>query len=169
MTPTAYVETSAVSYLTARTSRDVVTAAYRAVTRDWWRLAPDKFELVASALVISEAGAGDPEAARARLEAREAVTLLDATMEVERLAQMLLDTGAIPRRAAGDAAHVAVAAANGADYLVTWNFRHIANAATRSRIERACRQAGFEPPVNSPPSELVEAGHANDTDGSDYR
>ncbi len=164
MTPTAYVETSVISYLTARPSRDVVTAAYQAVTRDWWRMAPDKFELVPSALVISEARAGDPEAARARLEALGAVTLLDATIEAERLAQTLLDTGALPRHAAGDAAHIAVAAANGADYLVTWNFRHIANAAMRSRIERACRQAGFEPPVICTPNELMEAGHGDDAD-----
>ncbi len=164
MIPTAYVETSVVSYLTARPSRDVVTAAYQAVTRDWWRLAPDKFQLVASALVISEAGAGDPDAARARLEALESVTLLEATLEAERLAGTLLDSGAIPRRAAGDAAHIAVAAANGADYLVTWNFRHIANAAMRSQIERACRQAGFEPPVICTPNELMEAGHGDDAD-----
>ena len=67
-------------------------------------------------------------------------------------------------RAAGDAAHIAVAAANGADYLVTWNFRHIANATMRSRIERACRQAGFEPPVICTPNELMEADHGDDTD-----
>ncbi|MDE0717630.1 MAG: hypothetical protein OXH64_06800, partial [Rhodospirillaceae bacterium] len=51
------------------------------------------------------------------------------------------------RRAAGDAAHIAVAAANGADYLVTWNFRQIVNATMRSRIERACRQKDSEPTV----------------------
>ena len=162
MSPTAYVETSVVSYLTARPSRDVVIAAYQSVTRDWWRLAADKFQLVASALVISKASAGDPDAARARLEALETVTLLDATTEAERLAQTLHDTGALPRRAAGDAVHIAVAAANGADYLVTWNFRHIANATMRWQIERACRQAGYEPPVICTPSELMEAGHGND-------
>lgn len=63
---------------------------------------------------------------------------------------------------AGDAAHIAVAAANGADYLVTWNFRHIANATIRSQIEKACRQAGYEPPVICTPSELMEDSHGND-------
>ena len=64
---------------------------------------------------------------------------------------------AVPRQAADDAAHIAIAVTNGIDFLVTWNFRHIANAAMRMRIERACRQAGFEPPVICTPNELMEA------------
>ena len=63
MNPSVYVETSVVSYLTARPSRDVVVAAYQEVTREWWRSAPGEFVLYVSALVISEARTGDPEAA----------------------------------------------------------------------------------------------------------
>ena len=54
MNPSVYLETSVVSYLTARPSRDVVVAAYQEVTREWWRSAPGRFVLYASALVISE-------------------------------------------------------------------------------------------------------------------
>ena len=71
----------------------------------------------------------------------------------------LLDLGAVPREAAADAAHIAVAVTNGVEYLVTWNFRHIANAALRVRIERVCREAGYEPPVICTPNELMETGH----------
>ena len=42
----------------------------------------------------------------------------------------------MPPTATEDAAPIAMAATNGVAYLVTWNFRHIANAAMRSRIER---------------------------------
>ena len=161
--PTAYVETSVVSYLTARPSRDIVVAAYQEVTREWWREAPTRFDLVASALVVSEANAGDPNAARSRLQALEAVTLLDATVAAEALAGTLLDLGAVPRRAADDAAHIAIAVTNGANYLVTWNFRHIANAVMRTRIELVCRRAGYEPPVICTPNELMEGDHAYNT------
>ena len=41
---------------------------------------------------------------------------------------------------------------NGVEFPVTWNFRHLSNAAMRVRIESACRQAGYEPPVICPPS-----------------
>lgn len=164
MKPTAYIETSVVSYLTARPSRDMVIAAYQEITREWWRDAPDRFDLVASELVVTEAGAGDPEAAQIRLKMLEAVSLLDATPEAEYLAQTLVDLDAVPRQAAEDAAHIAIAVTNGLDFLVTWNFRHIANAAMRSRIERTCRQAGYEPPVICTPNELMEANHAESTD-----
>ena len=163
MKPTAYIETSVVSYLTARPSRDVVIAAYQQITREWWRIAPDRFDLVVSALVLSEAGAGDANAAKARMDALEGVTLLEATPDAERLAQHLIDLAAVPRQAADDAAHIAIAVTNGIDFLVTWNFRHIANAAMRMRIERACRQAGFEPPVICTPNELLEGDDETET------
>ena len=144
MNPTAYIETSVVSYLTAWPSRDVVIAAYQQVTREWWRTAGYRFDLVASELVVAEAGAGDVDAAE--------------------LTQRLLDVGAVPHNAAEDAAHIAIAVTNGIDYLVTWNFRHIANAAMRSRIERVCRLAGYEPVVICTPNELMEPDHADPTD-----
>ena len=163
MLPTVYIETSVISYLTALPSRDVVVGAYQQVTREWWRTARNRFELVASELVIQEAAAGDSTAARARLSELESVTLLEATDDAARLTRRFLDLGAIPRKAAEDAAHIAIAVTNGADYLVTWNFRHIANAVLRSRIEHVCRQAGYEPPVICTPNELMEPDHADPT------
>ena len=158
MKPTAYIETSIISYLTARPSRDVVVTAYQQVTHDWWSNARDRFDLVASELVIAEASAGDTNAARARLAALNAVALLDATEDAANLTQKLLEQGAVPHTAAEDAAHIAIAVTNGVHYLVTWNFRHIANAAMRSHIERVCRQAGYEPPIICTPNELMELG-----------
>ena len=98
---------------------------------------------MASELVLAESGAGDPTAARNRLKVLEGVPLLNASPDAESLARQLLELGAVPREAAADAAHIAIAVTNGVEYLVTWNFRHIANAAMRVRIERACRQAGY--------------------------
>lgn len=156
MTPTAYIETSVVSYLTSRPSRDIVVVALQQVTREWWQTARDRFQLAASELVIREAGQGDPVAARARLVALEGVTLLDATEDAEQFARELIDSGALPPTAAADAAHIAIAVTNRVHYLVTWNFRHIANATMRSRIEGVCRSAGYEPPVICTPNELME-------------
>ena len=157
MNPTVYVETSVVSYLTARPSRDVVLAAYQEVTREWWRTARGRFVLYASALVISESATGDADAARARLNVLRAIPVLEATEEAVELTRTLLDGRAVPPNAGDDAAHIAIAAANGVNYLVTWNFRHIANAATRSRIEDVCRRSGYRPPVICTPNELMEA------------
>jgi len=157
--PRVYIETSVVSYLTARPSRDLVTAAYQEITREWWRSARGAYEMVASGLVVVEASAGDPDAAASRLAALEGIPLLDATPEAEQLAKSLVNDGAIPRRAAEDATHIAIAATNGADYLLTWNFRHIANAAMRAQIEDACRRAGYDPVIICTPNELTDTVH----------
>jgi hypothetical protein len=162
MKPKAYIETTVVSYLTAWPSRDVVIAGYQQTTREWWQDAADRFELVASELVINEAIAGDAIAAQDRLTALASITLLDATEEAAKLAQQLIDAGAIPKKAAEDAGHIAIAVTNGIDYLVTWNCRHIANATTRSQIERVCRDARYEPTIICTPAELMEPNDEND-------
>ena len=156
MKPTVYVETSVVSYLTARPSRDVVVLANQQLTKEWWLHAVDRFNLVASELVIDEAAAGDPGAARERLATLKAMAVVQASDEAKRLARLLLSRGAVPPNASDDATHIALAATSGAEYLVTWNLRHIANAAMRSRIEQACRHAGYAPPIICTPSELME-------------
>ena len=84
------------------------------------------------------------------------MTLLVATADAAALARVLVENAAVPRRASDDAAHIAIAAASGVDFLVTWNFRHIANAALRARINRGCLEAGYEPPIICTPNELME-------------
>lgn len=156
-----YVETSVISYLTGRPSRDVVTAAYQEITREWWKSAPSRFSLVTSELVVAEAASGDSDAALARLAVLDTIPLLDVTEEAIELNRKLINLRAVPHKAADDAMHIATAAANGVDYLVTWNFRHIANATMRSRIEEVCRSSGYEPPVICTPNELIQTDHTS--------
>ncbi len=123
------------SYLTARPARDVIVAAYQEIARGGGATLLTGFS---RRPVVAEAGAGDPEAARRRLEALESVAFLDATPEAENLAHSLIEAGAAPRQAADDAAHIAIAAANGIDFPVTWNFQHIANTAMCTSIQQVC-------------------------------
>ena len=58
-------------------------------------------------------------------------------------------------RAVLDAAHVAVAAIHGLDYLVTWNCRHLANAQIMRRISQACERMGQRMPIICTPEELM--------------
>ena len=156
MKPGVYVETTVISYLTAKPGRDIVVAGRQQSTIEWWETAADHFNLVASALVVGEAGAGDPESAKARLDTLESLTLPDATEETATLTRQLIDAGAVPAKAAVDAAHIALAVTNGVEYRVTWNYRHLANATMRSRIEAGCLNAGFDPPIICSPDELME-------------
>lgn len=153
MKPWVYVETTIPSYLTAWPSRDVVRAGEQQVTRDWWARR-DRYELRVSSLVLLECGAGDPDAAAARLAALAGIPVLLQTSEAESLAADLLRGVPLPPQAAADALHIAVAAVHGMAYLVTWNCAHIANATLRPRIEAVCRRSGYEPPVICTPQEL---------------
>ena len=153
--PRVYVETSVVSYLTGRLSRDLVTVSRQELTREWWDQRRTEFQLFISELVVTEAAAGDPEAARRRLDALKRLPEVALTTETRELARTLLAPGPIPQQAAIDAFHIAAAVSGGADYLLTWNFRHLANAALRKGIEAVCLSSGYEPPIICTPEELM--------------
>lgn len=156
MKPTLYVETSIVSYLTPRRSRDIVTAARQEITREWWNARRRNFQLFTSEFVLEEAEEGDPEAARRRLDALSETEELDLHDEARPLARKLVKEGPLPAKAALDALHIAVSATSRMDYLLTWNLTHIANAAIRDQIEEICRSNGHEPPIMCTPEELME-------------
>ena len=92
-----YIETTVISYLAARPSRDLIVAGHQQITHEWWQTPRHSFTLVSSQLVVREAGAGDPEAAEARLAFVAGLTLLEVTDEALTLAQRLLATKPSPR------------------------------------------------------------------------
>jgi hypothetical protein len=150
-----YIETTIPSYLMAWPSRDLVKAGQQQITREWWQTR-NRFDLVVSQLVVQEAGDGDPIAAAERLGAIEGIPILGVSTEATVLARQLLEAGSLPRVAAADALHISLAVVGGVDYLLTWNCRHIANAAMRHQIETVCRRSGYEPAIICTPTELME-------------
>ena len=149
-----YIETTFVSYLTARPSHDVVIAGHQRVTHDWWDQARTVFELCTSQLVLQEAGSGDPEAAQERLQILKSMVLLDTTEAAVILAEELVRARALPVNAADDALHIAIAANQKIPYLLTWNCRHMANATMRPVIESVCAGKGYTAPIICTPEEL---------------
>jgi predicted nucleic acid-binding protein len=150
-----YLETSLVSYATSRPSRDLVVAGHQQVTREWFATRSKAYDLFVSQVVVGEAVGGDEEAARERTALLDGIPQLEVNDAAGKLAARLVAGGAVPRKAGEDALHIAVAAVHGVDYLLTWNYKHIANAAMRQAIERICREAGYEPPVICTPEELM--------------
>lgn len=152
---TVYIETTVVSYLTARPTGDLVAAAWQKVTLDWWERERDRFDLRASSLTLEEAGKGDPDAAVRRLSALADVALLPITEAVAALAAGLVGGGALPTKAENDAVHVAVAAVHGVDYLLTWNCRHLDNAESKPVMRKVCAEYGYAIPEICTPQELM--------------
>ena len=151
-----YIETSIISYLTARPSNDIRSSAHQNSTIEWWENYSSAFDLFVSEYVIAEAAGGNFDAAAKRLKVIKSLPILEVTNKVRELSQSLLHEGALPEKAEIDSLHIAVAAAHGMDYLLTWNCKHIANAIMRPKIENACVLSGCEPPIICTPDELMQ-------------
>ena len=156
--PTVYIETTIVSYLMARPSRDLVVAAQQEVTRMWWERALPRFRPYVSPVVLEEAAAGDPEAARRRLSAISAFPVLSVEPGVESLATRYFKAIPLPGRARADALHLALATWHGIDFLVSWNCVHIANGRVRRILADVNRELGIRMPEICNPYEVLEDG-----------
>lgn len=155
MAQTVYVETSIVSYLTARPSSHLVSAARQQTTSEWWLDHRESYQLYCSELVHSEAAQGDPIAAKKRLAALDGIPLLDLTDEALRLAHELIKSRCIPANAQDDALHIALSTAHSMDYLLTWNCRHIANAHAMIKVSRFFMTRGLQPSLICTPDEML--------------
>jgi hypothetical protein len=154
MKPTAYVETTVVSYLVAKRSRDVVTAGHQAATAEWWERRRGDYTLFVSTEVLRESAQGDPGYAAKRITALSGIPVLSPAKGVEELAQALIQRKVMPAKAASDALHLAYASHYRLQFLVTWNFRHIANGATMSMARDIIALAGYPMPVICTPEQL---------------
>ncbi|MHA1919587.1 MAG: type II toxin-antitoxin system VapC family toxin [Promethearchaeota archaeon] len=152
---TVYIETSVISYLTARPSSNLLAAAWQKATNDWWDTQRNRFSLFASEIVIEEAAKGDAKAAELRLTALKEIPLLEITDSVLAFSKMLINEGAIPPKAVDDSLHIALSAFHELDYFLTWNFRHIDNAETKPIIRKICMDNGYQYPEICTPVELM--------------
>ena len=118
MKQSVYIETTVLSYLTSRPSRDLLVAAHQQVTVEWWENVLPLFEPFVSPLVIEEASRGDETAARLRLEKIAGFSILEINEEVRRLTELYFNSIEIAEKARGDAYHLAVSAYHGMDFLV---------------------------------------------------
>ncbi|MCX7172807.1 MAG: type II toxin-antitoxin system VapC family toxin [Proteobacteria bacterium] len=149
-----YIETSVISYLTARPSKTILGAAHQQITLAWWETR-NQYELLVSESVLRECGAGDPGAAQKRLAVLADMPLLLISEEALNIAEALVGQGIVSSKAAEDALHIAVATVYGVDYLLTWNCRHIANPEIQRGISEYLEQIGLFLPFICTPEELL--------------
>jgi len=155
MKPKLYIETSVVSYLAARRSKDVVMAGQQTSTQRFWKEKKRNYQVFASKLVWQEAAQGDPQAVERRLKFIRPLRWLQVTSEVLQLSQALVGNKALPANAAADATHIALGAVYKMEFLLTWNFTHINNPATEEQVRVVCRRHGFHCPVICTPDQLL--------------
>jgi hypothetical protein len=154
--PLVYLETSFVSYLTARVSANPKIALDQSATRRWWEEERMHYELRVSEIVLNEIGKGDAEQVRQRIALLDGIPSLPVTPAMKRLAGKLLAAHALPPNAEADAVHIAIAAVAGARFLLTWNCRHIANATMLPLTVETVSKAGYRCPSITTPAQLLE-------------
>jgi predicted nucleic acid-binding protein len=151
-----YIETTVVSYFTAKPSRDIMVAGHQAATRELWPELSAKYETYVSALVYEEARRGDPDQARVRLEAIRLFPMLDIDEEARSLAEKIVAKRAMTAEYPEDALHIAVAAVNGIEVVVTWNIGHLNNPFTRKMVRQIVEGEEYVCPEICSPEELLE-------------
>ena len=92
-----YIETTVVSYFTAKPSRDILVAGHQDATRELWSRLSSKYEAYISALVFEEAGRGDQDQARMRRAAIEPFLMLDVDEDARVLAEKIILRKAVPQ------------------------------------------------------------------------
>jgi len=152
-----YIETAVVSYYTPRPNRDILIAGHQETTHELWPLLIDQYDSYISALVYEEVGKGDQELAQRRLEALVPFPMLEIADSAMQLAKLIIKERGIPEQYPEDALQLAVAAVNGIDALLTWNFAHLNNPFTRIKVRRIVEKYGYQCPEFSSPEELLEA------------
>jgi len=156
MKESVYIETTIVSYLTSRPSRDLILAACQEMTRAWWDECRNTFDLFVSERVVAEAEAGDANAAKNRLEIIREIPVLKLSDDAEKLAGILFKSLQLPKKAVEDAFHIAISITSGMNYLLTWNCKHIANARMLHSVEQIANENGYQCPIICTPQELME-------------
>ncbi len=154
MKPSVYIESSVISYLVSKPSRDIIIAGRQAITNDWWENHRHRFELRISILVEEEIGKGDKGAAVLRMKVADEIESVAISEKANEIAGVLLLRCAVPRGSEEDALHIGIAAAQGMEYLLTWNFKHINNAETKESVIEAVESCGYECPQLCSPEEL---------------
>lgn len=150
-----YIETSIVSFLTGNPSLNLVAAAWKTLTIEWWEKRRMLFDLFISELVLTEAGRGNEKAAQKRLNSLDGIPVLAMTDSAVELAKILINQHAIPENATDDALHIALTSVHSIDYLLTWNCRHIDNAETKPVIRSILISNGYNCPEICTPQELM--------------
>lgn len=151
-----YIETSFVSACVTDRS-DTASLYRRQSSLEWWQGPRVRHEVFVSEEVIVELSRPTYKMGARALEHIKDVHILSITDQVIGVAKILVDDHVMPGPIAGDAIHVAVAAVNRVDFMLSWNVRHLANPRKVDHLQAVCRRIGVIPPVIVTPDMMWEA------------
>jgi predicted nucleic acid-binding protein len=154
--PTLYLESTIPAHLVSEPSRDLLVAAYQQVTRDWWENWRTDYEIYISEAVISEVRIGESEEVSSTLALIESFKILALSSEVEEVVQKYQKYLNLGQDAWLDMVHLAYASVYSMDYLLTWDFKNIANGGVIMRLRKTNQELGISTPIILTPEALIE-------------
>lgn len=154
--PSVYIETTIPSFY-YETREDPESVAMRNWTREWWDSERVRFECFTSAAVVDELESGNYPGKPETLQLVQGLPWLEVNAEIEEIVEVYLANYLMPNDSVGDALHLAIASFHKADYLLTWNCKHLANANKRHHVRRINERLRISTPEILTPMELIEA------------
>ena len=129
----------------------------RDMTIRWWEHELAEYRPYTSLLVERELERVAEPHRTGYLKLIKPLEQLELNQEIAILADGYISRGIFHRKYIADALHVATASFHKVDYLVTWNFGHIANVRKQARLRLFNTAAGFFSPVIVTPEFLVHS------------
>ncbi len=129
----------------------------RDLTIRWFEHELSEYQVYSSILVQRELERIDEPHRTGYLKIIRPLERLELAEEVAILAEGYISRGIFHRKFIADAVHMALASFHKIDYLVTWNFGHLANVRKQARVRLFNTAAGFFSPVIVTPEFLVHS------------
>ena len=127
----------------------------RDLTMRWFERELDEYRVCTSTVVRRELERIDEPHRSGYLRLLTGLESLELTDETAILAEGYISRGIFHRKFIADALHVALASFHKIDYVVTWNFGHLANVRKQARLKMFNAAAGFFSPSIVTPEFLV--------------
>jgi hypothetical protein len=153
--PTVYLDTNIISAYWYE-GKDIGAAARRLHTREWWNMEREHFSVNVSVTTLNELRAGSFRRQADCLKLARALPRLTMTRKAKHVLDELLKARLIPETKPGDALQMAVSAAHQVDYLLTWNYAHLANPIAQDRLEVICRSLHLRAPLLVSPETIPQ-------------
>jgi hypothetical protein len=132
--PTVYLDTNILSVLCYQ-GVNVSVIHQQMVTREWWETERRWFQVHASVFTEKELGQGFYRGQQQALKLVRRLRYLPFSAAVRNRAALYVQEKIIPKERPGDAIQLAFASVHCIDYLLTWNYAHLANLDTQRKLK----------------------------------
>jgi hypothetical protein len=155
MKPTVYLDTTIPSAYWYQ-GANILALARRLLTRQWWETERGHFTLLVSSVTETELQEGDFPRQAECLKMVRRLRYVPIRKAAERLADQLLELKIVPAGKPRDALQLAVATDHEVDYLLTWNYAHLANPVVQERLTKVCQKSKRQCPMLVSPETIPQ-------------